>query len=221
MEGEERELKLRPLAEELLDRLEAVDTLGPFRVVRRWRERQRNAFFDTPGGALRAAAVALRRRQVDGQRQVVWTAKGPGRTSGGVTSRPEIEVVLGPDLPPALAVGLLEQAARERGAPLLAEALAQSPPPTSRPYLELETDRRLARLEAAERGWRAELALDRVGLTGHPEYHELEVEVELERGDDEALVEARRAIEGLGAVQESHGSKLSRALAYVGLPQAS
>jgi inorganic triphosphatase YgiF len=219
MDGEERELKLRPASDEIMDRLEAVESLGPFRVLRRWRELQRNAYFDTPTQALKAAGVSLRRRSIAGQPSAVWTVKGPGQTSLGVTSRPEIEVVLGDGLAPALAVGVLEQAARERGAPLLAarlsDALARSAPPTSQPYLEIETDRRLADLEAEDRGWRAEMALDRVGLAGHPEYHEQEIEVELKRGDVAALAAARAAIASLGTVEESPGSKLSRAAAHL------
>jgi inorganic triphosphatase YgiF len=219
MDAEERELKLVPESDELLDRLERLPELGSLRVVRRRRERQDNAFFDTPTGALRRAGVALRRRAVEGDRLATWTAKGPAQSASGVVSRPEIEVQLAADTPLLLAAGLLRQAARERGAPLLAEgladALASSPPLSAEPYLELRTDRRIADLEDAERGWRAELALDRVELVGHPEYADREVEVELKRGDEAALAAARAAIEQLGPVRESSGSKLSRALEYV------
>src|SRR5438876_8338625 len=44
----ERELKLVPTDEALLDRLAAVDRLGPLAVTGRRRERQHNAFFDSP-----------------------------------------------------------------------------------------------------------------------------------------------------------------------------
>jgi inorganic triphosphatase YgiF len=57
------------------------------------------------------------------------------------------------------------------------------------------------------------MALDRVHLVGHT-YAETEIEVELRRGDEAALKAARRAIEALGEVHASVGSKLSRALEH-------
>jgi inorganic triphosphatase YgiF len=79
--------------------------------------------------------------------------------------------------------------------------------------LETQTERTILDLEDAEHGWAAEMALDRVQLLGH-RYQETEIEVELRRGDEAALEAARQAIEALGEVHESHGSKLSRALAH-------
>jgi inorganic triphosphatase YgiF len=135
-----------------------------------------------------------------------------------VASRSEIELQLDADTPPAMAVGLLRQAAQERGAPALAEqvanALASSPPPLAHPYLSLRTERRAHDLEAATEGWRAELALDQVRMTGHGQYAQAEIEVELKRGPDAALDAARVAIEALGPVSESAGSKLSQGIAH-------
>jgi inorganic triphosphatase YgiF len=215
MEVMERELKLRPANDELLDRLEQTDQLGPLRVSRRWRESQRNAYFDTPDGALARSHVSLRRRAVQGQKQAIWTSKGPSTASAGITSRPEIEVTLDPDTPVGQAIGLLARAARERGAPLIADALRDAPAVPPEPKLELVTDRRLADLELSG-GGRAELALDRVALVGHPDYCDREIEVELKRGEESLLSTARTAIEAIGDVSESDGSKLSRALAYLG-----
>ncbi len=212
----ERELKLRPANDELLDRLEQTDQLGPLRVSRRWRESQRNAYFDTSEGALARAHVSLRRRRVQGHKQAIWTTKGPSTASAGVTSRPEIEVTLDPETPVAQAIGLLARAARERGAPLIADALRDAPPLPTEPRLELTTDRRLAELRPAEHDAWAELALDRVTLVGHPDYCDREIEVELKRGEESLLSTARTAIEAVGEVSESDGSKLSRALAYLG-----
>ena len=213
----ERELKLTPADPALLDRLEALERLGPFAVVARRRERQRNAFFDTPTQALRAAGLALRRRTIAGSQLAAWTLKGEGRTVRGIAARPEVELRLDPDTPPVLALAVLGRAARERQnaalAEQLADALAGSPPPAPGPYLELETDRRLLQLEAAPEGWAAEMALDRVRMVGR-DYAEAEIEVELWRGGDEALEAARVAITALGAVQPAIGSKLSRALAH-------
>jgi len=213
----ERELKLVPADAGLLDRLAALDHLGPFRVTGRHTEQQRNSFFDSSQRAFEAARLGFRRRLVEGQRLATWTLKGEGSVVDAVASRPEVELQLDPDLPPALVIGTLQQAARQRGAPLLAEqvadALASGGLPLARPVLETRTDRRVLDLEAAERGWRAELALDHVRLVGHT-YAETEIEVELRRGDEATLAAARRAIEALGLVHDSRGSKLSRALAH-------
>lgn len=215
----ERELKLAPEGTELLDRLAAADRLGPFAVVARRRERQRNGYFDTPTGVLRAAGLSVRRRAIAGEALATWTLKGPGRWSAGVTSRPEIEVHLDADVAPLLVVGILRQTARERGAPALAErladALAGSAPLLAQPYLEIETDRRVVDLEAAAARWQAEMALDRVRLVNHPGHEELEIEVEARRGGDELLSAARAAIEALGPVRDASGSKLSRASAHL------
>ena len=213
----ERELKLVPADAGLLDRLAGLDQLGPFRVTGRHREEQRNSFFDSPARAFETARLGFRRRVIEGQRLATWTLKGEGSVASGVASRPEIELQLSSEMPPALVIGTLEQAARQRGAPVLAEqvadALASGGLPLARPVLETVTDRRVLDLEASERGWRAELALDRVHLVGHT-YAEMEIEVELRRGDEATLAAARRAIEALGAVHDSRGSKLSRALAH-------
>jgi inorganic triphosphatase YgiF len=219
MQGIEHELKLTPEQPELLDRLAAVDRLGPFEVSARAREQQRNSFFDTRDGSLRAARLALRRRVIAGRPMALWTLKAEGELFRGIASRPEVEMQLDGDLPPALAVGVLGQGARERGSPALAEqladALAGARLPRPDPYLEMETDRRVVELRAAERGWQAELALDRVRLVGHPSFGELEIEVELKRGDAGALEAARAAIAALGAVRESDGTKLTRALGHL------
>lgn len=216
----ERELKLTPDDESLLDRLEGLTRLGPFRVAGHRREQQRNAFFETATGALRGARLAFRRRVIAGQRLATWTLKGPGERLHGVTSRPEVEVHLDADSPPALVLEVLGQAARERGHPVLAErlrdALVGSPPPLAQPSLEMETDRRILDLEAVGQGWSVELALDRVTLAGHPAYRRNEVEAELKGGDpDAALAAARAAIQALGAAAESPQSKLADALEHL------
>jgi len=214
----ERELKLRPAEPALLDQLAAVDRLGPFRVTGRRREVQRNSFFDSASRALSQARVSFRRRTLQGEPLATWTVKGEGRHARGVSTRTEIELHLDPDTAPVLAVDALRQAARQRGATALAEelgdALAVGGLPLANPYLEIETERTILDLDAADRDWSVELALDRVQLVGHG-YAELEIEAELKRGDDAALDAVREAITELGATYESAGSKLSRALAHV------
>lgn len=219
----ERELKLRPADESLLDALESLGRLGPFAVVQRRAVRQRTAYLDTRTGALQTARIAFRRRVSDGAALATWTLKAEGLVSGSVASRPEIEVALDEDTPPPIALSVLEQAARSRGAADLAEqvhdALAGSPPPSRIPVVELDADRRLADLIAAEPGWQVELALDRVRIVGIPDYLDLEVEVELKSGDDATLEAAEAAIARIGPVTPSPSSKLSRALAYLGARQ--
>jgi inorganic triphosphatase YgiF len=208
----EIELKLTPLDDALLDRLAAIDRLGRFEVVGRRHEQQRNSFFDTPTRALRKHKIGFRRRVVEGERMATWTLKAEGGQAGGVASRPEVELVMDPDMPPALVL----QALRQRGQGVLAEqlgdALADGSLPLAKPYLEMATDRHI--LDLQNEKCRAELALDRVTIPGEP-YAESEIEVELKRGDEAALSEARAAIEAMGAVNESIGSKLSRAIDYV------
>jgi inorganic triphosphatase YgiF len=234
----ERELKLEPEDPALLDRLSAVDKLGPFEVVGRRAERQRNSFFDTPTRALRAARLALRRRCVEserlasatlpgeapasstlqGQALATWTLKGEGDQLGGLATRPEVELRLREDMPPGMALEVLAQAARQRGAAALAEeaadALVGSRPPLAEPFLELVTHRRILDLRDSQ-GAQLELALDSVQLVGHPDRVEYEIEVELRRGDEAALEVARAAIAELGNVRDGQGSKLSRALDYL------
>jgi hypothetical protein len=136
----------------------------------------------------------------------------------GVTTRSEIELQLDPDMAPMLALGTLRQVAQQRGAPALAEeigdALSGGGPPLANPFLELQTDRTILDLESKAHGWSVELALDRVQLRGH-DYAEVEIEAELKRGDEQALESVRQAIEALGPVRESDGSKLSRAMAHL------
>jgi inorganic triphosphatase YgiF len=217
-DGVERELKLVPDDPGLLDRLSAQTEFGELVVAGRRHEVQRNSFFDTPSKALSSARVGFRRRTVEGQPMAVWSLKSDARVLRGVTTRSEIEVQLAPDLAPMLALGTLRQVARQRGAAALAEeigdALSGGGPPLAKPFLDSQTDRAILDLESRVHGWSVELALDRVHLLGH-DYAEVEIEAELKRGDEKALESVRGAIEALGPVRESDGSKLSRAMAHV------
>ncbi|TME38591.1 MAG: CYTH domain-containing protein, partial [Chloroflexi bacterium] len=123
-DNKERELKLVPADEALLDRLEAVERLGELEVRGRRRELQRNSFFDTRSRALGRARVGFRRRTIAGERMATWTLKADSKLEGGVATRLEIELQLDADLAPALAIGVLRDAARSRGASALAEAVS-------------------------------------------------------------------------------------------------
>jgi inorganic triphosphatase YgiF len=214
----ERELKLVPADSSLLDELARAERLGELVRVGQRRERQRNSFFDTASRALSRARVGFRRRGIEGERLATWTLKSDAKLVGGVATRAEVELQLEPGMPPALAIGALQEAARSRGAAVLAEqvadALAAGGLPLAQPFLEMETDRVVVDFAAAERGWAVELALDHVRLVGHA-YAEVEIEAELKRGDEAALQAAGSAIAALGSVHPSHGSKLSRAMAHL------
>jgi inorganic triphosphatase YgiF len=217
MDTVERELKLVPVDEALLDALEHVERLGPFRARGHRREVQHNRFFDSPSYGLAAAYVGFRSRDVAGQPLATWTIKGEAQRLAGVASRTEIELQLPAKTFPDVALDRLCASARARGASALADAVqgaVASGPPEASPFLETETDRRIVDLEEPSHGWQVELALDRVRLVGHT-YREVEIEAELKDGDEAALTAARAAIEALGPVRESEGSKLSRAAAHV------
>jgi inorganic triphosphatase YgiF len=219
MSSMERELKLTPLDAALLERLANVTRLGPFEVAGRRREKQVNSFYDTRTDALRRARIGFRRRVIDRRPNATWTIKGPSTNARGIASRAEIELELSRLMAPALALEALRQAARERGATVLADqvddALSDGSLPLPKAYLDMETDRWVLELADAAAGARAELALDTVSIIGAPHYEDIEIEVELFLGEESALDEARAAIEALGAVRESDGSKLSRALDYI------
>jgi inorganic triphosphatase YgiF len=208
----EIELKLTPLDPGLLERLAEQTRLGPFEVTNPRTEQQRNSFFDTRSAGLRRARIGFRRRTVSGQRLATWTLKADGELLHGVAVRAEVELHLDADMPPALALQALRQRADRAVAAELADALSDGLLPLAAPFLELETDRQLRDLISGAAN--AELALDRVRMPEHA-YAEEEIEVELKRGEEAALHEARAAIEALGTVRESAGSKLSRALDYI------
>lgn len=216
--NQERELKLTPDDAALLDRLALADKVGELSATGHHRELQRNSFFDTSDRALTRARMGFRRRMIDGQKLATWSLKADGTQSAGVATRTEIELQLDPDMAPALALSALGQAARQRGATVVAEqladALANGGLPLAAPFLETETERSVVDLESVQRGWAIELALDRVRMLGH-DYQELEVEAELKSGDEAAFESVRSAIEQLGHVRESEGSKLSRAIAHL------
>src|SRR5207244_918353 len=73
------------------------------------------------------------------------------RLEGGAATRVEIALQLDAALAPALAIGVLRDAARSRGASALAEAVSDALRsdglPLARPYVETETDRRILDLE--------------------------------------------------------------------------
>ncbi len=208
----EIELKLVPRDEALLDRLAAAERLGQFEVTARRREQQRNSFFDTRSQGFRRARVGFRRRVMPAQRMATWTLKAEGDLFRGVATRAEVEVAMDADTPPVLVLQALSARAEPALREQVADATADGQLPLAQPYLQMVTDRWVLDLRSADAT--LELALDRVSIP-RTEYAELEIEVELKRGEQQALDQAREAIEALGDVRESSGSKLTRALDYI------
>lgn len=217
--GEERELKLLARDAALLERLRSAPSLGPFAASTARLEAQSNAFFDTSAHDLARAGLSFRRRQIRGQPLAAWTVKGRGTIASGISVHPEVEVWLDADMAPTMVLALLSQAARERRNAVLGEqlrdALSGGRLVPARPYLETQTERWVRDLDAPDRGWRAELALDATTAPGHGGFREWEIEVELKQGDDAALEAAREALRAEGAVQEATATKLRRALEHV------
>ena len=214
MDTLERELKLVPDSPELLDTLAAVERLGPFEARGRRTELQRNSFFDSASGSLAAARVGFRGRSIAGQPLATWSIKGAASHVSGVASRRKSSCNFRRD-GSVLALERLVDAARSRGArcwpgpwklgwrrvPCAALPRDGNGPTHRRP------GGAVARLGGGA-------ALDRMRSSGH-DYAEIEIEAELKRGDEAALDAVRAAIEALGLVHESLGSKLSPATAHV------
>jgi inorganic triphosphatase YgiF len=216
MDAVEQELKLVPASVELLEVLARIDQLGSFMARDRRHELQRNSFFDNAARGLERARVGFRRRTIAGAKLATWSIKGDAAHVGGIATRSEIELQLDADTPPAMALSTLRSAARTYGAAALADAVddavAHGGLPRPGPFLETETDRTIVELASPEA--QVELALDRMRLIGHA-YQEVEIEAELKQGPVESLSAVREAIAALGQVSDSHGSKLSRAVAYL------
>ena len=159
----ERELKLRPDEPAMLDRLAAVDRLGPFSVTGRRHEVQRNSFFDSSSRALSKARVSFRRRTIQGEPLATWTLKGGGNQARGVSTRTEIELHLDPDMAPALAIDACDRrrvnAARRRWPKSSATrwrlAACRWPGPTSKPRRSGRFSTWRRPIEAGQSSWRS------------------------------------------------------------------
>jgi inorganic triphosphatase YgiF len=173
----EIELKLLALDDELLDELWTRDCIWDWQVVGRGHEHQRNVYYDTADGALKARGASLRWRSRLGEATGELTLKTRRERNGCIFERLELTEPLAepPETPGTVASSPLVMARRLTGARL-------------QPILALETDRR--RLEVIRGTSRIELALDRVTLPGL-DFIEHEIEAELVQGDrGDQLVDA-------------------------------
>jgi len=176
------------------------------------RVRQTNHFFDTAGGALRAARLALRLREEDGR--FALALKGPELpAAGGLAVRAEVERALGAAEARAVLAG--ERAAldllAEEGGALVAEARARV---AGQPLLRIggfENERlRLGPRPFPAGAAPVVLELDRTRFPDGTLEHELELELP-EGADPAALADALQALcAELGIPFESAPSKAAR-----------
>lgn len=210
--GVEVELKFSPASDTTLRALAARAEFPGWRIVDRVIENQQNTYYDTGTARLEAAGASLRRRLL--ATGLEWTFKqGPGPGRDGVARRQEINSRLS-----------LDQTRDELPAcPAISRARSLVGGERLEPLFSLRTLRTQVELTRAD-GTRLALALDRVGLEGDrhaPPYRETEVEVELLRGDERAVVELGLWLMGEYGLLPLRGSKRGRAMAWrrgVGLP---
>jgi len=92
----EIEAKFRVDDDDTFRDLLALDTIGPFRLARApHSEQQRNTYFDTSDGRLRAGQYGLRIRDLGDRR--IATLKGAAKVHDGMYERDEWEVAVGDD----------------------------------------------------------------------------------------------------------------------------
>lgn len=210
--GVEVELKFSPASDETLRALAARAEFPGWRIVDRAIENQQNTYYDSKSARLEAAGASLRRRLLAGGLE--WTFKqGPGPGRDGVARRQEVNSRLPQDH------------TREElpACPAISRARTLAGGERLEPLFGLRTLRTQVELSRAD-GTRLALALDRIALEGDrhaPPYRETEVEVELLRGDERAVVELGLWLMGEYGLLPLRGSKRGRAMAWrrgVGLP---
>jgi len=207
----ERELKFSlldaPPPDEVL--IDAFRGSG-FSLQARGLRQQLDAYVDTEGGALRAAGVALRRRQVDGARFA--TLKTLGSVAGALHERDELELPLAAGA--AWPEPLLQRLERLIGSE--ANALV----PALRTELLIRTERSVFVVWQGERRV-AELCFDEVAASTPASEREAlfrEAELEAAQGVSVELLEAIAArLERAVTLTPSGVSKLERAAALLAL----
>jgi inorganic triphosphatase YgiF len=201
----EIEAKFRVDDAQTFANLLSLTALGPFRLAPDLApEDQRNTYFDTADGRLRAARYGLRVRDLGTRR--IATLKGDARSADGIYERDEWEVAIGDDDRPQ---SWPPSQARDRALALLAGAPLQ-------PILTIHTLRQ--HIYAARDGVDvAEISLDdgTISAGGREEhFRELEIELigEAARADLDILVVLLR--ERYPLIPEER-SKLARGLALL------
>lgn len=210
--GIEVELKFSPASEETLQALAARVEFPGWRILERAVENQQNTYYDTKSARLEQGGGSLRRRLL--AEHVEWTFKqGPGPGRDGLARRQEVNSRLG-----------VERARDELpSCPAVSRARSLAGGDRLQPTFSLRTLRTEVTLARAD-GTRLALALDRIALEGDdaaPPYRETEVEIELLRGDERAVVDFGLWLMSQYGLLPLRGSKRGRAMAWrrgVGLP---
>jgi inorganic triphosphatase YgiF len=197
----EVELKRQPDDAALLDRLWAMDRIGPFAVIEREVRNQRNAYFDSPDHALDRAQGNLRWRTLEGSDDAELTYKGPSEVVHGVFRRLEITAVLPASTDP-LTIQPTPRPLR------LARKIATDLHITE---LVLDTARRSMELQRGEA--RIELDLDITTMPG-TRFRDIEIEAEIIHGEASDLGDLEVAIGALGHVERSTQGKRARGWSY-------
>jgi inorganic triphosphatase YgiF len=201
----EIEAKYRVDDQRTFEDLLSLAALGPFQLTPAPHpEDQRNTYFDTADGRLRAARYGLRVRDLEDRR--IATLKGDARVEDGVYERDEWEVAIGDDDRPE---SWPPSEARDRTLALLAGV----------PLIQILTIRTLRRHIYASRVGIdiAEISLDEgmISAGGREErFRELEIELigAATRADLDALV---RLLRERYALAPEERSKLARGLALL------
>ncbi len=214
----EIELKYRVLDLAAAERLMAADRLGPFSAGSRARTIQlEDRYVDTSDGALTRAGFAVRLRQKGPETLVSVKSLARSEGPGGAVRRDELE---GPAHRVAPAVEWPASDARS----LVLEHAGDAP------LVELVTIRQLRRQrQLKSTGARVELSLDEVDVVTRGRVVErfIELEAELVRGDETALVALADRLATEPGLRRADSSKLEAAMAAIGelaaevLPDAS
>ncbi len=203
----EVELKYRVVDLAAAERLMAADRLGPFSAGSRARTIQlEDRYVDTSDGALTRAGFAVRLRQKGPETLVSVKSLARSEAPGGAVRRDELE---GPAHRVAPAVEWPASDARS----LVLEHAGDAP------LVELVTIRQLRRQrQLKSTGARVELSLDEVDVVTRGRVVErfIELEAELVRGDETALIALADRLATEPGLRRADSSKLEAAMAAIG-----
>jgi inorganic triphosphatase YgiF len=196
----ELELKLLALDDALLDELWIRDSIWDWQVIGRGHERQRNVYYDTADGALKARGASLCWRSRLGEATGELRLKTRRDRKDRIFQRRDLTTLVAdpPETLCTLAPPLLV-ARRLAGAEL-------------QPILVLETDRRS--LEIARGTSRVELALDCVTLPG-VDLAEHRIEAALLHGDRGELLGLQAALLSTGRTRPAGPGQRGRVPRYL------
>lgn len=199
----EIEAKLSVTDPSCADAILSLEQVGRLRVAGRREVEIVDRYLDTPERDLAASSGSLRIRLLDGEELYTYKI---GELVDGFARRTEVEEPSGGrDL-----IGWLYWLVDS------GRANMEHPPDSFEPVLEIRNRRRILDL-ADDAGTEVELALDRVRFVGpRGEHEDMEIELELLSGSEEALREAVDWLREQYALQPGRKGKYERGLALVG-----